>query len=456
MVAMNFPVNPLVGDKFTNPFGVIYIFTTMGTWDVFNPAVTQDGVELQANKGEPGGYAGLNSSKQVELINLPVGASPPKDLAASPSAGVAVALSREDHVHPLPTAAQVGAAPASHTHTAGEVSGVATLGNTAGAALGAATAGTAGTAARSDHVHPLPSLATLGAAPSAHTHDIADTTKAGFVPQSKDTTVTGAGKQSLLIAGSGGVLQWAEVRDEVLPILNIAPANHSHGLAGATEAGFMPSDNNAPDVPSWGGLGCMGMDHKPFWASDRPTLNWIRANTLQAADINHTHPTIEAALPKREMFFEAYGAANQTYSVNTPLIVSFGLNLIPTQVGGQPNDNQPGLWDSDWLGIPYNGGFYFSTPGTYLVMVTVPFNASTAKGSCDVILELKDEQLTVKQSWTVSGAVEATGPTSHSIQALVRPSAKWSILVRATVKGTGGNVTSPVAGRFIQGYKIGS
>lgn len=41
--------------------------------------------------------------------------------------------------------------------------GVASLGNTAGCALGTASAGTAVTAARSDHVHPLPSLTCLDA-----------------------------------------------------------------------------------------------------------------------------------------------------------------------------------------------------------------------------------------------------------------------------------------------------
>lgn len=456
MAVMNFPVNPTVGDKFTNSFGVTYIFTSMGTWDVFNPAVTQDGVELQANKGQPDGYAPLNGAQKLpgEFLNLYEQISTALGVAAP---GTSLFAARGDHVHPLPTPAAIGAAPASHTHTASDLSGVATLGSTAGSALGTAAVGTAGTAARSDHVHPLPSLATLGAAPSAHTHDVADTTKAGFVPQSKDTTVTGAGKQSLLIAGSGGVLQWAEVRDEVLPVLNIAPANHTHGLASATAAGFMPSDNNAPDVPSWGGLGCMGMDHKPFWASDRPTLNWIRANTLRAADIDHTHPTIEAAIPKRDMYFEAYAGINQTFTVNTQLTVAFGQQLVPPDTGGTPNDNLPGLWGGGWSLVPYTGSdFVFWTPGTYFVTATLPFNPATTKGSVEIVLQLVDEQLTVRKSWTFNGTIEASGPSSTQVIAIVQASRNDAVRVRATVKGTGGNVTSPVAGRFMQGYKIGS
>lgn len=54
--------------------------------------------------------------------------------------------------------------PLSHSHTAGELIGL--LGSTAGTALGTASSGSANTAARSDHVHPVPTLGTLGAQPA--------------------------------------------------------------------------------------------------------------------------------------------------------------------------------------------------------------------------------------------------------------------------------------------------
>lgn len=54
-------------------------------------------------------------------------------------------------------------------------SGAAAVGSTAGAALAAAAAaGTATTAARSDHVHPFPTAAQVGAAAASHTHAIAN------------------------------------------------------------------------------------------------------------------------------------------------------------------------------------------------------------------------------------------------------------------------------------------
>lgn len=147
-------------------------------------------------------------------------------LAASGAAGSATTASKSDHVHPYPTAAQVGAAPAAHVGTGGaahadattttsgfftgaekqkltgiaagatanatdaqlrdrathtgtqaistvsglqtELDSKAAVGSVAGANLGVASAGSAATASRSDHVHKLPTAAEVGAAPAAH------------------------------------------------------------------------------------------------------------------------------------------------------------------------------------------------------------------------------------------------------------------------------------------------
>lgn len=50
------------------------------------------------------------------------------------------------------------------------------LGTTMATALGTAAAGTMGTAARSDHVHPMPTAAQVGAAPASHGHAISNVT----------------------------------------------------------------------------------------------------------------------------------------------------------------------------------------------------------------------------------------------------------------------------------------
>lgn len=130
------------------------------------------------------------------------------------SPGTSVEVSRGDHVHAMPTAAQVGAAAVSHNHAVADVTGLqaaldgkaaADLGNVSntnfankasaagvggGAAVGSATpqalgtaaAGSASAASREDHVHSMPSAADVGAAPASHTHvaaNISDSTAAG-------------------------------------------------------------------------------------------------------------------------------------------------------------------------------------------------------------------------------------------------------------------------------------
>jgi len=81
-------------------------------------------------------------------------------------------------------AARMSALPiGGHTHVIADTTGLqtaldskATLSSTAAANLGTAAAGSATTAARSDHVHKLPTLVELGAAATVHTHVIADVT----------------------------------------------------------------------------------------------------------------------------------------------------------------------------------------------------------------------------------------------------------------------------------------
>jgi len=78
-----------------------------------------------------------------------------------------------------------------------ELDGKAAVGSTAGANLGTASAGSAATAARSDHVHKLPTAAEVGAAPSAHVgaggtaHANATTSVDGFMSSADKTKLNG-------------------------------------------------------------------------------------------------------------------------------------------------------------------------------------------------------------------------------------------------------------------------
>lgn len=86
-----------------------------------------------AGRGVANGYAPLDGSGKVPAINLPAvsGGTPltltdnsPPALGPTALAGTATQAARADHIHILPTAAQVGAAPLVHTHSIAAVNGL--------------------------------------------------------------------------------------------------------------------------------------------------------------------------------------------------------------------------------------------------------------------------------------------------------------------------------------------
>ena len=110
--------------------------------------------------------------------NITSGTPAAETVGAAGTVGTSSAAARSDHVHAMPGTATTAAAgfmsAADKTKLDGVASGAAALGTSAGSALGTASAGSATTAAKSDHVHPLPTLQALGAAASSHTHDLSE------------------------------------------------------------------------------------------------------------------------------------------------------------------------------------------------------------------------------------------------------------------------------------------
>lgn len=80
-------------------------------------------------------------------------------------------------------------------------SGGASLGSTAAQPLGVAAAGSALTAARSDHVHAMPTAAQVGAATAAHAHAVSDTTglQAALDGKAAAATVLTQGKHTIWV-----------------------------------------------------------------------------------------------------------------------------------------------------------------------------------------------------------------------------------------------------------------
>ena len=93
-----------------------------------------------------------------------------KPLASAASAGTSNGVSRDDHVHPLPSVATAVADGLMAMGDKSKLDGIAAsatntpLSSTTPAALGTAAVGTGTTAARADHVHALPALATSSSA----------------------------------------------------------------------------------------------------------------------------------------------------------------------------------------------------------------------------------------------------------------------------------------------------
>lgn len=90
------------------------------------PAVIAAGADAASARAAIGAGTGNGTS------NLVVATTAPAALAATAAVGTGTTAARADHVHPLPTAAQVGAAAATHNQAATTVT-VAAIPNLTGA-----------------------------------------------------------------------------------------------------------------------------------------------------------------------------------------------------------------------------------------------------------------------------------------------------------------------------------
>ena len=189
-----------------------------------------------------GSEFGLNVGSGLETVGTTLAANfsdaNPANLGAAASAGTSVELARGDHVHNLPSAADVGAVGTATAITAGTAlagggdlsasrtlnvvlsdatplavgtpaAGTATsparadhvhegttLSSATPAALGTAAAGTATTAARGDHVHTLPSASDVGAVANS----LVQNSKGALI------TSTGSAVDDLTVGADGTVL----------------------------------------------------------------------------------------------------------------------------------------------------------------------------------------------------------------------------------------------------------
>lgn len=104
----------------------------LGAADADAVTLALQGKQDVAAKGAANGYAGLDGSGKVPATQLPAASgsgvalsdSDPLADAGAAVPGTSGTASRADHRHPLPSPAAIGAAPASHTHAIGAITGL--------------------------------------------------------------------------------------------------------------------------------------------------------------------------------------------------------------------------------------------------------------------------------------------------------------------------------------------
>lgn len=213
----------------------------------FSPTGAPVGVEPAAFAAAPTGDVGLSDAPAVAL-------------GATGLAGTATTAARADHRHPYPTAANVGAAAAVHTHAIADVTGLQ-------AGLDAKAA--------SSHTHAISGVNGLqaaldGKAASAHTHAIGDVSGLQPALDAKQAT-----SQKGLANGYAGLDSSGKVPAAQLPPASTGVTNVNNG----TIDGQVPVWNNAttkydPKTPT------------PITADRDPTLNRNSATVLSFAEYN--------------------------------------------------------------------------------------------------------------------------------------------------------------------------
>jgi Protein of unknown function (DUF2793) len=193
------PVSPVEGDSYILPAGCTgawrgsdgHVATwAAGFWNLQSARIGMTAWDEATARLYRFTSAGWSPEILLSLTNA---AAAPLGTAA---AGTSGAAARGDHVHPYPTAAQIGAA----VMTA---SMPAPLGT-------AAAVGVAADAAHADHVHPFPTAAQVGApvlttaARSDHVHTLPTLAQLGLVAGA-NITFTAAGATTTISAAAGGI-----------------------------------------------------------------------------------------------------------------------------------------------------------------------------------------------------------------------------------------------------------
>jgi hypothetical protein len=219
------------------------------------------GLDPMAIPGTGGGGGGSGGDGGPALSD-----NPPLGDASSGASGTSVLASRADHRHPFPNAAQVGAAPTSHTHAVSEIANLQTLLDAKAALV---------------HTHTVAQISNLqtlldSKAALAHTHAISDIA---------DLQTTLTGKQNLSARGSPNGYAPLDENALIPPIYLPVGTGTGGGTGGAsnidngTQTGQVAVWNNEKGRGEW-------KTPVPITSGRTATVERNSATTLSFSDYN--------------------------------------------------------------------------------------------------------------------------------------------------------------------------
>lgn len=433
---------------------------------------SQSGGTVTLDFGIPQGEPGETGGGGADLSD-----DSPEPLGAA-SAGVSLEASRSDHVHELPTAEALGLATVATTGSYADLSGApdgVSLSDATPEPLGVAVPGNASAASRADHVHPVPSAADIGALDADSVIDGGDyvgvivSGGSGSVqitaqPQNRTVSLSAAQETTAsLPSGSWLQLSYADSSWYLTPANGSTFAASADGISWTTRTGlpavgawrriqyqdgvYATQTGNtiatSSDAETWagatyansagalfgaGGVWLRGTTGGVFSSTD--ATNWTQRLTLAGSSTSKYFTYAGGVYLLVDWTAGLYGSANGTTWTS----------LAAMTFSGSVVDHQQAAvsFGSDVFFVPNNKAFLYriNAAATTAAVVSLPNNNGTIRQ-----VATDGTTLVVYRSYGSTNAAELWSSTDG---------ATWTLRLSATIAGGGaGGRLYYAADRFV-------